>query len=158
MIDSNFLSFQRWHFFSLNLTCSISFEISADRLMILLKCHLFSLAPITFSLCHCFVGIIMMYTLCGFLTLSLVFQSMSWTCGLILPLVWGNSQPWFLQIASIDIPFFSSSHMTLIKLMSGCYCPIYGFLKFSVSFLYTLAWMFLVWPFFQFINSMFNHI
>lgn len=69
-----------------------------------------------------------------FLALVLfVFQSMSWTYGLILPLILGNSQPWFLQIASI--PFFSSSHMTLIILMSGCFTvPCMAFWNFLFLF------------------------
>lgn len=138
VIDSNFLSsFQRWHFFSLNLTCSISFEVSADRLINdSFKVSLFFSSSYKFFTLSLFHWHYYDVPLCGFLSIRnflFMVQSMSWTYGLILPLVLGNSQPWFLQIASI--PFFSSSHMTLIILMSGCFTvPCMAFWNFLFLF------------------------
>lgn len=136
-----------------------SFKISADRLINdSFKVSLFftsSYKFFTLSLFHWHYYDVSLY---GFLRVSLVCSS-KYVLNLLLDssISFGK----FLAMISsncfnpILLPLTYDSIYTYVRLF---YCPMFGFLEFSVSFLNTSAWMFFSWPFFQFINEIFNHI
>lgn len=135
MTDSNFLSSFQRHFFSLNLTCSISFEISADRLIDSFKVSLFFSSSCKFFTLSLFHWHYYDVPLCGFLSISLV-------CGSKYVLnLWLD--------ASISFGKFSA------MISSNCFYPILFLLTYDSNYTYVRlfycphVWLFGIFCFFS---------